>query len=197
MSRLVVGAKADQYPGWISTDARAEGARLDIRRAPDWWRYFRPGSLTVILAEHVLEHLTPEDAYLSLCNFRDFLAPGGFARIAVPDAFYPNEDYQAFCAPGRVGQWFFESFVYAPDEPAHRVHYNYRTLTTMIHAAGLVPRLCEWHDERGRFHRLDYDTEAAPVKRRAGSEYAINFYRLMLGFDNISLIVDAVKSGRT
>jgi predicted SAM-dependent methyltransferase len=194
--KLVVGAKADQYPGWVSTDARAASARLDIRRGSDWLRYFRPDSLSVILAEHVLEHLTPQDAYLALCNFKHFLQPGGFARIAVPDAFYPNEAYQAYCAPGRWGQRFFESFVYAADEPAHRVHYNYLSLSLMISYAGLVPRPCEWHDARGRFHRVAYDVEAAPVKRRAGSEYAINFYRLALGFDNISLIVDAIKPTR-
>lgn len=188
--KLVVGAKADRYPGWVSTDARADSARLDIRRGFDWLRYFRPGTVDNILCEHVLEHLTPTDAFLALCNFKSFLKPGGFARIAVPDAFYPNEAYQGWCAPGSWGRALIDA---VQEPPGHVAHYNYRSLIELVSAAGLTPRLCEWHDERGRFHRENYDVDAAPIKRRAGSPYAINFYRLMLGFDNISLIVDAAK----
>lgn len=188
--RLIVGAKGNTYPGWISTDARSTSAPLDIRDAFSWARCFWPDSIDRICAEHVIEHLEPREAYAALLNFRAFLRPGGFARIAVPDAFYPNEAYQGWCAPGGWGRALIDLF---QEPPGHIAHYNYRSLIELISAAGLTPRLCEWHDERGRFHHEGYDVDAAPIKRRAGSTHALNFYRPVLGFDNISLIVDAVK----
>jgi predicted SAM-dependent methyltransferase len=64
--------------------------------------------------------MTPDDALAALLNFKMFLRPGGFARIAVPDAFYPNDAYQGWCAPGRYGQWLMKAFVYGPDYPEHK-----------------------------------------------------------------------------
>jgi len=188
--RLVVGAKADEYPGFISTDARSGRAPLDVRRRADWLRYFPPASLDVIVCEHVLEHMTIGDGLEALRNFRSFLKPGGLARIAVPDAWNPSPAYQSWCAPGSLGRLLLDDI---QTGPGHVTHYNVAALCSLINEAGLTPRSLEWHDAAGRFWRAPYDLAAAPIKRRAGSEYARNFFGPVLGFENTSLIVDAVK----
>lgn len=87
---------------------------------------FRPGSVQVVLLEHVVEHLDPAAALLLLRRVRAVLADGGCARVSVPDlaiyiAAYQREDHAFFEAHGRnvcepvVDCW--EEFVggHAPD----------------------------------------------------------------------------------
>jgi len=196
MPRLVVGARSDNYPGWLSTDRRAEAATpLDIRRESDWLRYFAPASIDAIVCEHVLEHMTFEDGFNALCNFRRFLRPGGFARIAVPDGFNPDAGYQDHSSPWGFGEWLRRWLLLAPDEPGHAVHYNYLVLCELVRRAGLTPNLLEWFDESGRFHRQPWNVSAAPVKRYLNSEYNLRVYLPWLGFQNVSLLVDAHKQG--
>jgi predicted SAM-dependent methyltransferase len=189
---LVVGARGDQYEGWVSTE-RAGGAQLDIRQESDWRRYFAPGSIDRIVCEHVLEHMTFEDGFKALSNFRTFLKPGGFARIAVPDAHNPGEAYQQHSAPGGIWEWIRRNFLLGADEPGHIVHYDYSTLTRQISRAGLSPRLLEWFDEAGRFHRQPWNVGDAPVKRYFNSPMNLHVYLPVHGFQNISLLVDAAK----
>jgi predicted SAM-dependent methyltransferase len=192
---LIVGAKADSYPGWLSTDKRETGGPpLDIRLESDWLRYFAPGSLDRIACEHVLEHMTFDDAFSALCNFRKFLRPGGFARIAVPDGLNPDPGYQSLSRPDGFVHRLCYTFLFAPDEPAHAVIYDAPTLARLITMAGLTPRLLEYYDAAGIFHREIYDAEAAPIKRRWGTQYNADL-QFWLGYPNMSLLVDAYKQG--
>jgi predicted SAM-dependent methyltransferase len=191
--KLVVGAKATEYPGWVSTDLRADAAPpLDIRVESDWLRRFAPGSIDRIVCDHVLEHMTVPDARSALLNFKKFLRPGGFARIAVPDALNPDPRYQEMCRPGGSGEWLRRNVWYAPDEPGHVEHYDYKRLTALVASAGLIPELREWFDERGAFHVRPWDVGVAPVKRYRGSSYN-QFFVWWMGYENLSVIVDAVK----
>jgi len=193
MQSVIVGAKETTYPGWQSTDLRAAGARLDVRRAEDWARSFAPDSIDRIVAEHVLEHMTLAEALAALCNARRHLKQGGHIRVAVPDAFNPDPVYQEMCRPGGRGQSWSRLFVYTADEPEHKTHYSYRMLAELMQRAGLRPRLLEWFDERRQFHRQAWSVDDGPVKRYFGSPYNLKVFRRWHGYQNLSLIVDGVK----
>lgn len=193
--RLIVGAKETSFPGWASTDLRSPGARLDVRRSEDWARNFPPDSIDTCVAEHVLEHMDEGDALAALCNIARHLKPGGHVRIAVPDAFNPDPVYQEHCRPGGTGQAWARLLFYASDEPEHKTHFNYKTLSALMQRAGLTPRLLEWHTEDGGFHRAPWSLEDGPVRRYFDSPYNLNVYLPFHGFQNLSLIIDGVKEG--
>lgn len=190
---LIVGAKQRNFPGWLSTDLRAPGARLDVRRSDDWARAFPPDSIDRIVAEHVLEHITPREALAALCNARRHLKPGGHIRVAVPDANNPDPVYQEHSRPGGKGQAWARLFFYTADEPEHKTHFDYLTLSELMRRAGLEPRLLEWHNERGQFHRNPWRLEDGPVRRYFGSPYNLSVYLPFHGFQNVSLLIDGVK----
>jgi predicted SAM-dependent methyltransferase len=193
--KLIVGAKATDYPGWLSTDLRARGGRLDIRRTEDWSRRFAPNSIDRAVAEHVLEHLTEEDAREGLRNVAAYLKPGGFIRIAVPDANNPDPTYQEHCRPGGKGQAWARLFFYADGEPEHKTHFDFQSLASLMQRAGLSPRLLEYHDAAGVFHRNAWNPNDAPILRHFNSPYNLRAYLPFHGFQNLSLIVDGVKGG--
>lgn len=193
---LVVGAKETAFPGWQSTDLRQPGARLDVRRSKDWSRFFAPDSIDRIVAEHMLEHMSFEDGLAALCNISRFLKPGGHVRVAVPDRNNPDPAYREHCRPGGRGQAWARLFFYAPDEPEHKVFYDYKTLAELMRRAGLTPRLLEWHDENGVYHHNPWKLEEGPVRRYYNSPYNLNVYLPFHGFQNLSLIVDGVKEWR-
>src|SRR5690349_18664525 len=87
--KVVVGAGNTNFAGWLLTDEHT----LNLLREETWLRYFRPNSIQAILAEHVWEHLTPDDGYAAAQNCFTFLKPGGYLRIAVPDGFHPDPVY--------------------------------------------------------------------------------------------------------
>jgi predicted SAM-dependent methyltransferase len=99
--RLHLGCGARIVPGWVNIDGtRREGVDL-------WWDVrsclpFGDGAATAIYSEHLLEHLTKEDAIRLLRECHRVLAPGGKLRLGVPDA----ELYLRAYADGRAG--FFE-----------------------------------------------------------------------------------------
>src|SRR5689334_11447740 len=79
--RIVVGSSTTRFPGWISTDHHA----LDLLDEVTWARYFEPGSIDMLLAEHVWEHLDPADASAAARTCFKYLRVGGHLRVAVPD----------------------------------------------------------------------------------------------------------------
>ncbi len=194
MTSLVIGAKDTSFPGWVSTDLREPGAQFDVRVAADWACNFPLNSIDRIVAEHMLEHMSYEDGLVALCNIRRHLKPGGYVRIAVPDAFNPNPAYQEHCRPGGKGQAWARLFFYQDDEPEHKVHYDYQTLSALMQRAGLAPNPLEYYDEAGIFQQNQWSVEDAPVRRYYNSPYNLQVYLPFHGFQNLSLIVDGIKS---
>jgi predicted SAM-dependent methyltransferase len=190
---VIIGARETAQPGWISTDLRSNEAPLDMRRAEDWAKRFAPGSIDRILLEHALEHVWPEEAEEACRNFYRYLKPGGRVRIAVPDAFNPDPHYQEHSRPGGLYQWIARLFHYAPDEPMHKTHWDFQSLSAMLGRVGFQVVLLEYFDAAGRFHRNAWSREDGDVRRCYGSEMNVNLYLRWLGFQNLSLIVDAVK----
>jgi predicted SAM-dependent methyltransferase len=186
--KIIVGANGTTQSGWLSL----ERSRLDLRDRHTWARLFRPGSIEAVLTEHVLEHLTPEEAGRAARNVHEFLRPEGYWRIAVPDANNPSKWYQLCSRPGSLLH-LIANVLYTPGEPFHKVFYKHCSLTSLLTGAGFVPRLLEWYDEEGRFHRENWSHSDGEVRRSFGHPYVTNGQGLG-GVYNTSLIVDAIKT---
>ncbi len=178
--KIVVGAgEFNNNPGWLHTNEE----ELNLLKREDWIKKFDPSSLAVILAEHVWEHLSYEEGIEAAKVCYEFLKPGGYIRCAVPDRFFPDEEYQEGVKVGGPGPL---------DHPAasHKIVHNYKTMTSMFESAGFQVKLLEYCDEDGEFHYNDWDEKKGFIYRSKRFDYRNQDGKL--GF--VSLIVDAVKS---
>lgn len=175
--KVNVGSAGDEYPGWIGSDK----AEFDILSSDDWSFFFLSNSISFILAEHVFEHLTERQIVKALSSAQKFLRTGGSWRVAVPDGFFPDDEYINYVRPGGSGA--------GSDD--HKVLLNFRSFSALVEEAGLSPRFVEYWDEAGQFHKTDWSWEDGPVRRSAkhdprNSEGSLKY---------TSLIVDCVKEG--
>ncbi len=177
--RVVVGAGQYNYnPGWVHT----QETELNLLKREDWEKKFPLNSLEAILAEHVWEHLSYEEGQKAARICFDFLKPGGYIRCAVPDGFFPDEDYQALVQIGGPGP---------ADHPAatHKIVHNYKTITAMFEEAGFNVKLLEYCDEKGRFHYHEWDEKKGFIYRSYRFDHRNQHGKP--GF--VSLIIDAIK----
>jgi len=85
--KIIIGAGNTSYDGWIST----QESELNLLKTCDFERMFAQELPEAFLAEHVWEHMTFEEGIAAAKNCYDFLANGGYMRVAVPDADFRNE----------------------------------------------------------------------------------------------------------
>lgn len=173
--KVVVGAGGTIYPGWICTDYPA----LDITNTDSMRKYFGTESVQAILSEHVFEHLSVQQAESALAICREYLAPGGYLRVAVPDGFHPDENYINQVKPGGYGD--------GSDD--HKVLYNYKSLEALIEKAGFKAKLLEWYDKKGKFHFVEWQPDTGFIKRSSRFDERNSNKKLTY----TSLIVDAIK----
>lgn len=130
----------------------------------------------------MFEHLTEAEGRVAAGICFDFLKPGGFLRVAVPDAFFPDPTYQAGVQVGGPGP---------ADHPAadHKIVYDHERLTAVLASAGFAVSLLEYCDRAGQFHYHAWDPASGPVYRSLKLDHRNRDGRL--GF--VSLIADAVK----
>lgn len=188
--KVIVGAGNTNQEGWLALQHQ----HLDIRNPLSWQQSFQPNSLDAILSEHVLEHLTLEEAKTTAQNIRQMLQLGGYWRIAVPDGFHPSDEYINWVAPDSSGERFLAMFRQA-DEPDHKLLWNYHTLSKFLIENGFEVILREWFDELGYFHRGEWNELDGKIHRCAGSSWS-SFLSFVTGAPYTSLIVDAIKVER-
>ena len=89
--RLHLGSGTVRLDGWLNIDLETPQADLhcDIRRPLP----FPSGSARLIYHEHVMEHITLDEALICLRDWHRLLEPGGVLRIATPDLTYLVERY--------------------------------------------------------------------------------------------------------
>ncbi|PGV84161.1 SAM-dependent methyltransferase [Bacillus thuringiensis] len=135
------------------------------------------------MAEHVWEHLSYEEGIEAAKICYEFLMENGYIRCAVPDAFFPDEEYQQGVQIGGPGPL---------DHPAanHKIVHKYKTITSMFKSAGFQVRLLEYCDEKGKFHYNDWNEKGGFIYRSKRFDHRNRDNQL--GF--VSLIVDAVKN---
>ena len=110
--KVIIGAGEQSYPGWIATHRE----QLDLLNRDGWVSSFFDRRVDAFLCEHVWEHLTEVEGRAAAALCYEFLQPGGYLRCAVPDANYPDPEYQRL-ARGDV----------PPGHPAadHKIVYDY------------------------------------------------------------------------
>lgn len=173
--KLVVGAMFSVFKGWIHSDIET----LNLLKKSDWERYFLEDSIDRILAEHVWEHLTPEEGQLAFKNCYTFLKPGGVLRVAVPDGFSPDEEYINLVKPGGTGM--------GADD--HKLLYNYKIMSEYLENVGFKVHPLEYFDENGQFHKAPWKIEDGMIRRSADHDRRNQNGKL--GYT--SLIIDAIK----
>ena len=120
-----------------------------------WMKYFNPGQIDRILAEHVLEHLDPSETSQAIRNFYIFLRPGGYIRVAVPDGNHPSPHYIENVRPGGTGAGALD----------HKVLFTYLSLEELFRNAGFTVRGLEYFSESREFHALSWDPEDGMIFR--------------------------------
>ncbi|MGF1506508.1 MAG: hypothetical protein ACFB51_15455 [Anaerolineae bacterium] len=173
--KIIIGAGGHAQRGWV----RSEIDELNLLEEADWAKYFEPGQIDAMVAEHVWEHLTREQGLAAARRCCQYLKPGGHLRIAVPDGLHPEAAYIEWVKIDGVG----------PMADDHKVLYTYRTLSDLVKEAGLVPRLLEYWDEDGVFHQNPWDPDDGYISRTPRFDY-----RRRHGIEQYtSLLIDAVK----
>ena len=171
--KITLGAGGLYDKGWIPTDIY----ELNIAKESDWNRFFEPNSIDTMIAEHLWEHLTPENALLSAINCYKYLKYKGFLRVAVPDGFHPNTEYIENIRVDGIG----------PGAKDHKVLYTYKTLKNLFESVGYEVHLLEYYDENGQFHSKNWDSKDGMIYRSAQRNK--NGTILL----NASIIIDAIK----
>jgi predicted SAM-dependent methyltransferase len=173
--RIIIGSGYTFYTNWILTDIET----LNIIIKSNWEKYFKPNTISSVLAEHVFEHLQETDFDLALENIYHFLKVGGNLRIAVPDGFQVSQDYISSVKPGGTGNGSHD----------HKFLYNYLSLSTKLEKYGFKVNLIEYFDENGKFHLTPWNDVDGKIRRSA-----LNDTRNFDGNLNYtSLIIDAIK----
>jgi predicted SAM-dependent methyltransferase len=173
--RIVIGSSGTRFEGWVSTDRET----LDLLDENTWKRFFEQDALDAILAEHVWEHLTPDQAVTAAKTCLIFLKPGGHLRVAVPDGYHPDPSYIESVRPKGTGEG-------AED---HKVLYNYATFRDLFVNMGYDVRLREYFDESGLFHYEDWSPSDGMIQR--SRKYDSRNSNGQLRYT--SIVLDAVK----
>jgi len=172
---IVVGASGVFQDKWIPTDVNT----LNLLKPATWKLFFKENSISAILAEHVWEHLSPEDGLIAAKTCFRFLKKGGYVRIAVPDGYHNKAEYINYVKPGGTGM--------GADD--HKVLYNYKSLSQTFQDAGFQIKLLEYFDENGKFHYTEWDKNDGMIHR--SMRYDERNINNELNYT--SLILDAIR----
>ncbi len=173
--KIIVGASATTMKGWIST----EYPIIDITDYLRLCRYFKPNSVSAVLAEHVLEHLTADQVLVSSQNIFSLLKPGGYWRIAVPDGYHKEETYIDQVRPGGSGE--------GADD--HKTLHTVDSLTATLTSVGFSVVPLEYFDSGHHFHAIEWDLRDGYISRSLKNDPR----NLKVPLSYTSLIVDAIK----
>lgn len=173
--RVIFGSSGTKMSGWIST----EYPYVNVASASSLRRLFNLNEVSALLAEHVWEHLTPEDSLRSAHNCYGILRPGGYIRLAVPDGNHPDPEYIAYVRPGGHGA--------GSDD--HKVLYTLETLRDVFTSAGFEVIPLEWFDASGAFHAIEWKPEDGYISR--STRFDERNHSNPTAYT--SLIIDAVK----
>lgn len=80
---LDVGTSSSHLPGWLSLDIEPDEKALRLDASKPW--PFPDGCARAVRAEHMIEHLTWDEAELCIGEMARVLEPGGLCRICTPD----------------------------------------------------------------------------------------------------------------
>lgn len=129
MINLEIGGGTLAPAGWENLDP--------VHGTGEWKRYAQStpwpvedGSVAMIRASHVMEHITAENRIriLVMNEAHRVLMPGGVFEIRVPNAAV---GWHAYADPTHVSFWVVESFHYFDGTKAAHADYGIRPWTTL------------------------------------------------------------------
>jgi predicted SAM-dependent methyltransferase len=175
--RLAIGSESHCTEDWIP----AERDQIDLVNPASWSCFFQKSSVDAILAEHVWEHLSEQDGKTAARNCFQFLRPGGYLRVAVPDGFHPSQQCQELRRQGgsEIGSG------------GHGSLYNHHSFAESFLQVGFQVQLIEFFDQEGVFHSNHWDVSKGMVKR----SLLFDERNIDQPFAYTSLVLDAVKPG--
>lgn len=177
--KLIIGAHVQAGilldNGWISTSQRF----LDMLKEEDWRKLFGNRKIGALLAEHVWEHLTPDDGIQAAKMCYKYLRAGGRLRVAVPDGFHADKEYISKVKPGGTGA--------GADD--HKVLYTYESFASVFAQAGFEVTLLEYFDRSGQFNSIQWDPKDGFIFRSKATDHRNQGGKL----NYTSIILDAIK----
>lgn len=177
--KIIIGADSTRQKGWLSTNVFL----LDLTSSLSFSSLLKPGSVDCFLAEHVWEHLSVVNAKTAAGVCFEFLKPGAYLRVAVPDGYHPDPAYIDHVRPGGTG----------PGAGDHKVLYNHLSFADVFTSAGYEVHAYEYFDIEGNFHFREWSPEGGMVRRSVRFDP-----RNIDGEPNYtSIILDAVKPARS
>jgi predicted SAM-dependent methyltransferase len=168
----MLGAGPFKTDGWFQTDKEI----LDVTSPDDWSTLFTPASIDSLLSEHMLEHLSEDEARTALAECYRYLKPDGLFRLAVPDGYRRDARYVKEVEPPADG---------------HKMLYNVDSLTALLQSAGFTTTPLEYFDDQEQFHAVAWDENEGMIIRSVRFDTQQEFQRDGLFYT--SLIVDARK----
>jgi len=175
--KIIVGAGYTSYEGWIKTDFPF----FDLLNPKHWKYFFSRNKVDNLLAEHVLEHLHPEQCEFVFEMASQNMKKGGCFRIAVPDGYHSDQKYIDYVKPGGNG----------PGADDHKILFNYQTLSKMVQRHGFEPNPVEYWKENGELISTNFNEGSGPIQRTRKNieDKKIN----SLPFTYTSLVLDAIR----
>lgn len=181
--KIIVGAAETYQKSWFSTNEQW----LDITKRKHWEKIFNgEARLTHLVAEHVFEHLTPEEAAQSLALIQEHIVEGGRVRIAVPDGYNPDPVYLEHVGINGIGD----------DAADHKQLLNKDTLTTLLTDAGFTNQLIEGFDKSGRLTIKPHQTDDGFIMRSRANKNSAISQKWAFPDADTSLIIDGIKSSK-
>jgi predicted SAM-dependent methyltransferase len=172
--RLALGSSSHCTDGWIAAGCD----QFDLVDPASWSWYFQKSSVDAILAENVWEHLSRIEGKTAARNCFQFLRPGGYLRVAVPDEFHPSQQYQnQLRNDGELGT------------TSSCVLYNHHSFAEVFVSLGFQVRLIEFFDQAGAFHSNQWDVSKGLVQRTL----LFDERNITQPFAYTSLVLDAFK----
>ena len=195
--RIVLGAWSKSDLGWIPTQQDF----LDLTDPAQWSMYFEPNSVDAMLAEHVWEHITPEEGLAAAKTCYTYLKPEAALRIAVPDGLLPDPHYVDLVKADALNPTAGKVPDAGGNATNHKALYTYKTLKALFERAGFRVVLYEYFDEQGAFHCQDWDAKSGTITRSRRFDPRNKNGRLASVYPGTmddylaysSLILDAVK----
>lgn len=170
--KLIVGSGGTSQKGFVSSDVDW----LDITNWWHWMRSFKKETISVVVAEHVLEHLSHEQILRSCKLIYKYLEKGGTFRLAIPDKNRKDKKYVVEVRPPKDG---------------HVSYMNFNEIGEMLKSVGFRVVPLEYYDNEGKFHYKKWDPKKGIIRRSVRADKQKDFWNGKHYYT--SLIVDAIK----
>jgi predicted SAM-dependent methyltransferase len=110
---------------------------------------FKPGTISNLLAEHVVEHIERHEFEKFLSAIKPFLDDEASIRIAVPDSMHPSSYVRELTMPSGL----------EPGAEDHRYFYSIYDMQKIAYKTGYQIIPLEYFDKNGIFYSVEDDWE--------------------------------------